>query len=138
MHIDSHRRVPLDPNMLKRDQATGQVIGPSSGVFVPKPGEDGLSVYGDAELRAHGCGPQEVAAAGRKPSVVAGLPMGAVESMDLFTSSDPTDEDRIGPAHRLIQGWDKLGSSATRKVARTLAAASLCTHPPGDWSHVEL
>ncbi len=138
MHVDSHRRVPIDPNMLKKDQVTGQVLGPSSGVFVPKPGEDGLSVYGDAELRASGYGPQDVAAAGRKPSVVAGIPTSTIESSDLLTTSDPTDEDRIGHAHRLIQGWEKLGSKAARRVARALAEASLCTHPEGDWSQVPL
>lgn len=138
MDVDSHRRVPLDPNMLKKDQITGQVLGPSSGVFVPKPGEDGLSVYGDAELRASGCSPQDVAAAGRKPSAVAGIPRSVIEDSDLFTVSDPTDEDRIGPAHHLIQGWESLGSRRIRRVARALADASLCTHPEGEWSQLQL
>lgn len=133
LHCRAHRRVPLVPSMLSKDQATGKVLRPTSGAFRPDRDEDGLSVYSQL-LLGPGLGPADVAAAGRTASAVAGLREDVVTGLGLHFVSDPTDEEAIGHAHELIQGWAGLSVSAVRKRARDLANSALCTHPEGDWS----
>lgn len=137
--MDLHRRVPLDPNLLARDQVTGHVLGPSSAAFRPGRDEDGLSVYRDRLLRALGHGPARIAAAGSKPSVVAGLAAGAVDACGLAVLDDPLgDPQDIGPAHALVTGWNGLTRSQARRAAKALADAAVCTHPPREWSRISL
>lgn len=139
MGSDSHRRVPLDPNLLVHDMVSQRVLYPSSAAFAPDPGEDGLSVYRESLLTECGCDAAAVAGAGIKKATVAGVTDVVVNSTDLHITPDPQPEPAdIGPAHALIQGWDGLSRKEARNRARALARSSCCLHPEGPWEAIQL
>src|SRR3712207_6513705 len=99
-----HRRIPVRPQLLQVDQATSEIVRPSSAAF--EPDEDGLSVYIHAKLKRLGLRPSDVRTAADQ--VVAGLRERDISSVNLALQAqeDLDDPHLRGKAHGLLQGWD--------------------------------
>jgi hypothetical protein len=97
------------------DQISHRYIAPSSAAFRPDSGEDGLSVYRDKVLSSRGLGPQHVAAAGRVPSIVAGLIDAQIHVHGLAIESDPMPvPPDVSAAHALVTGWHSMRTAGLR------------------------
>ena len=126
--------MPVRPSHMAIDQISHRYIAPSSAAFRPDSGEDGLSVYRDKVLSSRGLGPQHVAAAGRVPSIVAGLIDAQIHVHGLAIESDPMPvPPDVSAAHALVTGWHSMSDKQSRRVARELARSAICTFPDSDW-----
>lgn len=115
---------------------TGKVLGPTSAAFQHDQEDGGLSVYRDGLLNDVGRGPADVAERGRVNSLVAAFSDDILSECALTVDVRPTDEPEIGSAHALVLGWIGRTRSQVRGARRTLAQASICSHPGGVWANV--
>lgn len=123
-----------NPDQYATDSVTGE-SRPTSAAFLPKSGEDGLSVFRHARLAAAGLDASAVALEAKHS--VFGLRTDEVRSLKLGVRDDPwpkdipdADHPRNG-AHALIVGWDAMSRSEVKRQARELAklAATRLVHP---------
>jgi hypothetical protein len=107
--------------MVAVDQATGE-RRPTSGAF--KPDDDGVSVYQQSVLRAHGLGPADLVRSSL--NLVVEVLAGDLRTIDLDVRPDPWPGDTDDPghprnaAHALIVGMERLGKKARLNKQRAL------------------
>jgi len=120
-----YRRLSREnPDQYAVDQETGK-RWPTSAAFMPKPQEDGLSVYRRMKLEAAGLGASAVAT--RPEHIVFGMETGDVRAIKLGVRDDawppgiPDEEHPRNGAHALIVGWGGMTRGEIKRRARELA-----------------
>ncbi len=107
--------------MVAVDQATGE-RRPSSGSF--KPDADGVSVYQESVVRAHGLGPADLVRSSL--NLVVEVLVGELRTIELDVQPDPWPGDTDDPnhprnaAHALIVGMEQLAKKARLNKQRAL------------------
>lgn len=102
---------------------------PTNAAFIPKPQEDGLSVYRRMKLEAAGLGASAVAT--RPEHIVFGMETGDVRAVkrgardDAWPPGIPDEEHQSNGAHALIVGWEGMTRGEIKRRARELAKLPL-------------
>lgn len=124
------RWVPaFDPNLLARDSATGEILGPTSGAFSPD--TDGASVYLDSLVQAEGLEARDIRHA--ETDSVWTLRVNDVRELALGVLRDPWPNDVNDPehpryaAHALITGLLGVSKKSRIRAQRGLARAASLT-----------